>query len=260
MPRLAPSRRAAQELSVDRHGRVHRFPYAHSARFVGGLALGVLAIAMSYAALALPGDVVDVLVEEDGPFETLGAIGLFVAGVVFVVAGRRAGGTSGSRLRQVVLIGMGVGLVFAAGEEISWGQRIFGIETPEGLDSTQNETNLHNLAPLQGKLDIVFQLFWMVGFIVIPIAARVSPRVRETIGRVFPIAPVAVAMLFLAAYVFAQVAVKIFGRSGASYDSTYPVVHSVTEIKEAVVGVLLAVAAIVIARSSALRRHLTAST
>lgn len=36
---------------------------------------------------------------------------------------------------------------FAAGEEISWGQRILGIETPEFFmdKNLQNETNLHNL-------------------------------------------------------------------------------------------------------------------
>ena len=36
---------------------------------------------------------------------------------------------------------------FAAGEEISWGQRIFNIETPDFFleKNLQNETNLHNL-------------------------------------------------------------------------------------------------------------------
>lgn len=36
---------------------------------------------------------------------------------------------------------------FGAGEEISWGQRIFGIETPEYFkqNNAQYETNLHNL-------------------------------------------------------------------------------------------------------------------
>jgi len=38
-------------------------------------------------------------------------------------------------------------LVFGAGEEISWGQRMLGIETPEYFqaNNAQNETNLHNL-------------------------------------------------------------------------------------------------------------------
>lgn len=44
---------------------------------------------------------------------------------------------------------MGWGLLFllVALEEISWGQRIFGVETPDFLTSRnlQKETNLHNL-------------------------------------------------------------------------------------------------------------------
>lgn len=38
-------------------------------------------------------------------------------------------------------------LIFGAGEEISWGQRMLGVETPEFFlaHNAQNETNLHNL-------------------------------------------------------------------------------------------------------------------
>jgi hypothetical protein len=57
----------------------------------------------------------------------------------------------------------------AAGEEISWGQRLFGFETPETMKSInlQRETNLHNLMP--GELFnglIVFALG--IGFVVAP--------------------------------------------------------------------------------------------
>lgn len=41
---------------------------------------------------------------------------------------------------------LGLGLIFVAGEEISWGQRILQFNTPEALQQAnlQNETNLHN--------------------------------------------------------------------------------------------------------------------
>ena len=44
-------------------------------------------------------------------------------------------------------------LLFAAGEEISWGQRIFEVDTPEVLvdSNKQDELNLHNLVGLQHK-------------------------------------------------------------------------------------------------------------
>ena len=42
---------------------------------------------------------------------------------------------------------LGIVLFFGAGEEISWGQRIFGIESSDYFKekNTQGETNLHNL-------------------------------------------------------------------------------------------------------------------
>lgn len=42
------------------------------------------------------------------------------------------------------------GVFFAAGEEISWGQRIFHWLTPGGLEEVNNqgETNIHNIGPL----------------------------------------------------------------------------------------------------------------
>lgn len=64
------------------------------------------------------------------------------------------------------LIGLAL---FAAGEEISWGQRIFGFSTGETMQkiNLQQETNLHNLIP--GALFngiIVFALG--IGFVLVP--------------------------------------------------------------------------------------------
>ena len=51
---------------------------------------------------------------------------------------------------------------FIAMEEISWGQRIFDIETPDAIKSEniQDEINLHNLKSVQDK---VFLFYSMVG-------------------------------------------------------------------------------------------------
>jgi hypothetical protein len=44
-------------------------------------------------------------------------------------------------------------LLFAAGEEVSWGQRLFDLETPQVLvdGNRQDELNLHNVDGLQQK-------------------------------------------------------------------------------------------------------------
>lgn len=55
-----------------------------------------------------------------------------------------------------------VGIFFIIGEEISWGQRIFGWATPEAMQeiNKQDETNIHNL---QGVGDTIKWLHLVVG-------------------------------------------------------------------------------------------------
>ncbi len=50
-----------------------------------------------------------------------------------------------------------VAVIFTAGEEISWGQRIFGWMTPGALDdiNNQGETNIHNIGSLLKIFNVV---------------------------------------------------------------------------------------------------------
>ncbi len=83
---------------------------------------------------------------EDGFFEYLTVGILVVSSVCMFASARRIGGRHG-RWPRLVLLGFGVLLFLAAMEEISWGQRILGIETPEPLKAVnaQEEINVHNL-------------------------------------------------------------------------------------------------------------------
>ena len=86
-----------------------------------------------YAALTL----------EDSLVEWLSAVWLLLAALALLAAARRE---RSARLRRAWLLG-GAAMLFGAGEELSWGQRIFGFATPEfllGLNQ-QNELTLHNL-------------------------------------------------------------------------------------------------------------------
>jgi hypothetical protein len=64
--------------------------------------------------------------------------------------------------------------LFAAGEEISWGQRIFGVESSEFFieNNAQGETNLHNLVVGEKKINkIIFsQLLFLVMFLYLLVA------------------------------------------------------------------------------------------
>ncbi len=85
-------------------------------------------------------------VQEDGLVEWIGVFALLAA---FVVCLRRALQFFSEKPWYFIFTSLLLGmlLLFAAGEEISWGQRIFDIDTPEYFkqNNLQAETNLHNL-------------------------------------------------------------------------------------------------------------------
>lgn len=104
-------------------------------------------IALSGAVAALLGkEAYKLFTREDGIAETLQVlcwIGSFVLALNII----RNYGKSGNRAITTLYIVLAVGIFFVIGEEISWGQRIFGWETPESYAeiNKQEETNLHNI-------------------------------------------------------------------------------------------------------------------
>ncbi|WP_135504400.1 hypothetical protein [Roseovarius aestuariivivens] len=83
---------------------------------------------------------------EDGFVEYGTAIFLFLASVVLAMNARSLK-ARGAGLAVACTVFYTLLFFFAAGEEISWGQRIFGWETGETFQeiNKQQETNLHNL-------------------------------------------------------------------------------------------------------------------
>jgi hypothetical protein len=108
--------------------------------------IGLLIVAGMIMVRVAPDFLESVYLAEDGILEWLTvAVLVFCAFLCF----QRA-----VRLRSVrpalfvgSLIFLGFVFIFGAGEELSWGQRIFGVETPEWLEkhNKQQELNVHNL-------------------------------------------------------------------------------------------------------------------
>lgn len=105
----------------------------------------------SYFAMTDPEYYSGVLAKEDGPIEWLTVVGLLLACSVClyrVVTLRKQKNVS------FIAVWAFLALVcfFGAGEEISWGQRIFNVESSEWFkqNNAQQETNLHNLV-VEGK-------------------------------------------------------------------------------------------------------------
>jgi glucan phosphoethanolaminetransferase (alkaline phosphatase superfamily) len=115
---------------------------------------------------------------EDGPIENLEALVLFIAfclGVSFLIRGWHRYPVWA---RVFFLIGV-VGALYAALEEISYGQRIFGWATPEswGLINDQDETNLHNTSAwLDQKPRLILQIGVVIGGLIIPALRRWKPQ------------------------------------------------------------------------------------
>ena len=85
-------------------------------------------------------------IQEDGIIEWLTVFGLLAASAVSIYRGIALAREKSIFFILTNLL-LGLLLFVAAGEEISWGQRLFGVETPEYFkeNNLQGETNLHNL-------------------------------------------------------------------------------------------------------------------
>jgi hypothetical protein len=121
----------------------------------------------------------------------------------------------GLRVQAVAYALLCVGSVLAAGEEISWGQRLLGIDTPDSVRDAnlQEELNVHNLGavyPVYVAVMLFVGLYGSVG----------SWLVYRRLGRVNPNWYLFMPPLFLAG-AFLQLAlyrlVRYTGVSGHRY-------------------------------------------
>ena len=127
-------------------------------------------------------------VVEDGLVEWLTVCGLLLGSIVclirfFKLLGKR------NWLFLTVTIGLGLMLIFGAGEEISWGQRLLGLKSSEFFDknNAQGETNFHNLVVDGVKLNkLIFSVMLSIAMgiylVVFPLLYRYKLRFRSLLN------------------------------------------------------------------------------
>ena len=132
---------------------------------------------------------------------------------------------------------------FITGEEISWGQRIFGWGTPDWMESNvQKETTIHNLEIFNAHtkehelkpfwqslltMNRMFSLFWLSWCLALPLAVRfIAPIRRITEWFRVPLPNVLFGCLFFSTY--ASVKLFVIG-----LDPEELVLAQTDEIKEA---------------------------
>lgn len=163
---------------------------------LGGFAF-VIGICVSGAALVLAdASAFRIWIREDGLVEWLTFAMLAIASAYAALVTIAHRQTSSARTNTASKTWTLIALLFLFGalEEISYGQRIFGIETPDfllpggsqGRDSfynAQGETNIHNLVIYGIKINkLVFgkllAIFVMLYFLVIPVVYRYNRRFK----------------------------------------------------------------------------------
>lgn len=141
-------------------------------------ALMVGELAAFYAQQKWPG-FMDSFCVEDGWVENTQAVLLFAASMICLAGLKRRG------WKNVWYAGYAAMFFLNFGEEISWGQRIFGIATPAKLraENVQQELNFHNLVGVNSHIRMVGVLV-VIGFLfAIPWGSEVFPAVRNLTRR-----------------------------------------------------------------------------
>jgi len=138
-----------------------------------------LVVLGSVLSLLMPDIFKNIFIAEDGPIEWLTVFVLLLcAGLCFwrVLHLRK----KKAKLFLSMTFLLGLLFVFFAGEEISWGQRIFEIETPHWFEkkNAQKETNLHNLRVGGVKINKLIFVYGM-GLVLLTYWFVITPAYRK---------------------------------------------------------------------------------
>jgi len=114
------------------------FPLMKKIELICYIIIGIVIAIGTTVSYANPTFFAEKLTVEDGPFEWITVFMLFITGCLML---RRAILLRNARTKIFILITAGAGLLmwFGAGEELSWGQRIFGIEASDWLKENNTQ-------------------------------------------------------------------------------------------------------------------------
>jgi hypothetical protein len=167
------------------------------------------------AALRLNKDVYRFLLIEDGPVEWAQFLCFAIACIFSVgIASRRF--KAGYRGQGLAFLALAAVTFLLAGEEIAWGQRILGLETPEALRkiNEQEEITLHNVGDVLDVLNVVMLAIGLVGFLACLYGERLRlGRFWDRADHLF-VPPVFLAPSFLVLFLYKLFRATIWTKSG----------------------------------------------
>jgi len=228
-------------------------------RQAGYVLIGALVAAGLYATLFVGEGAADVVHGEDKAIEYLGALALLVAAVAFFLCFLRTRGSSEyTPVNKLAFLLLALAFLFGAGEEISWGQRILGVETPQAIaeSNAQQELTFHNLSALDGvfTFENAFQLFWLGFGVAIPLLCALSATSRRLVARLMPILPLWLAVLFIVQQANGELVQVFLDANPGLYHDEAPLAANRFEITETILAALLAIGALLTLREASARR------
>jgi len=210
-----------------------------------------LYIVASYQVLAFNNSAGAFFLSEDHYFENVGAFSFFIASLIFFYGFWKIRTVRPDDkiffIKKLAFLALAFLFFFAAGEEISWGQRIFNVQTPAALNeiNNQGEITVHNI-PVAGReipFETMFDLLWLLFAVVVPFSSMYKP-IRQLLSQFLPITHWGIGMLFVLNYLWAKVAKLLYVDKFVFDLVSLPFVQAVQEIKESNYSLLFAFAAL----------------
>jgi len=213
-------------------------------------------ISLNYSILFFDKKIIFKLTHEDGIIESLGALYFFIASILFFILYKssRKGNDFGllKTNKNIFYLLLGIAFFFAAGEEISWGQRIFNIHVPKVWEAIniQKEITIHNLIVFQKEfrplsffnltsLNTWFTVFSFGFCFFIPLLNKMSIKVSNRLRQIgLPIVPIEIGFIFIISYLIHSI-VKFFTHSdlcsfSGSFQDNLGMFGSIVEIRESI--------------------------
>lgn len=192
------------------------------------ITISIIWLIITYSVFYLfDNETIKIISGEDGFFEMLTAIFFFIASISFfyLYFKDRLGNNFYilKTKKNIFFLLLGILFLFGSGEEISWGQRIFNIETPQALKeiNTQKELNIHNIAIFHGDIEkgkpktglaklmtigMLFQMFWFTYCFLIPVINKSSSNISKILKTInLPIVPIWMGVLFVLNYIISRI-------------------------------------------------------
>lgn len=186
------------------------------------------------------------LLKEDGLFEYIGALlFLLTSMVLFYCAYRTARRRyDGPRIHKLLFFLAGLVFLLGAGEEISWGQRLFALETPQYLAEIngQQETNFHNINKKLFDRAVTYATVFLIVMSLVLHALKITSVFRLKIPSVLLV----VSLCLVAAY--KQYYQPFYGSGAEILNSLHFAFNQDAIVTSLVFASLLAVIALSIAR------------